>query len=135
MKKKERKSNSGQCLALAIIFVLPLRHTRVIFKNKFLQEAAKLDEFFNSPSFKSRSLRPLTRAITSPGSSSFPKDYGVEVANWGCCSNWLTSSQMGNQPTEPYFLAFQENFCQYLHCLFRDRFFIPHFGKVSPAIT
>ena len=71
----------------------------------------------------------------SPGSSRFPKDSGVEVANWGCCWNWLTSSQMGNQPTELFFLAFQENFCQYLHCLFRARFFIPHFGKVSPAIT
>ena len=51
----------------------------------------------------------------SPRSSRFPKDSGVEVANWGCCWNWLTSSQTGDQPTDPNFPVFQENFCQYLH--------------------
>ena len=107
--------NSGQCSALAIMFVLPLRHTHIIFKTKFVQEAAKLAELFNRPRFKSRSLRPPTGAVTSPGSSRFLKDPGVEVANWGCCSNWFTPSQTGDQPTDPNFLVFQENFCQNLH--------------------
>ena len=74
-----------------------------------MQEAAKLAELFNRPRFKSRSLRPLTGAVTSPGSSRFPKDSGVEVAYWGCCSNWFTPSQTGDQPTDPNFLVFQEN--------------------------
>ena len=116
MKKKERKSNSGHCSALAIMFVLPLRHTHIIFKNQVCVGGSKIGRVVQSrPRFRSRSLRPLTGAVTSPGSSRFLKDPGVEVANWGCCSNWFTPSQTGHQPTDTNFPVFQENFCQYLH--------------------
>lgn len=115
MKKKERKSNSGQCLALAIMFVLPLRHTHIIFKNPVCAGGSKIGRVVRSPKIQISIASATNWSSHVPRVLSFSKDPGVEVANWGCCSNWFTSSQTGDQPTDPNFLVFQENFCQYLH--------------------
>lgn len=86
MKKKERKSNSRHCSALAIMFVLPLRHTHIIFKNQVWAEGSKIDRVVQSPKIQ------ISIASATNWSSHVPRGQGLLVFQKTLGSRLLTGA-------------------------------------------
>ena len=86
MKKKERKSNSRHCSALAIMFVLPLRHTHIISKNQVCAEGSKIGRVVQSPKIQ------ISIASATNWSSHVPRGQGLLVFQKTLGSRLLTGA-------------------------------------------
>ena len=72
--------NSGQCSALAIMFVLPLRHTHIIFKNQVCAGGSKIGRVVQSPKIQ------ISIASATNWSSHVPRVFSFFKRPWsrGC---------------------------------------------------